>query len=219
MLSKEQHAWTKNFVKMDFEAPHGARSGPKEVMGDECDITHGVILDPADFVVCATHGHVIDTSTPECVIVAKSLEEWKKTREKHQTGQAGHAHGNTHAHADTHKPPKETMGPDCDITHGVILDPADFVVCATHGHVIDTSTPECVIVAKSLEEWKAKGHKGKSHQAVFPDLGPMLPDCKIVHGKVHGPKHHVLCHTHGHVLDDDKKIIIALSIDDYNKVH
>ncbi len=46
-------------------------------------------------------------------------------------------------------------------------------------------------------------------------LGPMLPDCKIVHGRVPGPRHHVLCTTHGHVVDDQKRIIIAGTLAEY----
>lgn len=44
---------------------------------------------------------------------------------------------------------------------------------------------------------------------------PMLPDCKIVIGKVPGPVNHVLCGTHGHVVDTASKMIIAHSIDEY----
>src|SRR4051812_1614485 len=46
---------------------------------------------------------------------------------------------------------------------------------------------------------------------------PMLPDCKIVKGKVPGPANHVLCATHGHVVDTDTKMIIALNLEDYKK--
>lgn len=48
---------------------------------------------------------------------------------------------------------------------------------------------------------------------------PMLPDCKIVHGKVPGPRNHVLCEKHGHVCDTDAKMIIAHSVDEYRKSH
>ncbi len=48
---------------------------------------------------------------------------------------------------------------------------------------------------------------------------PMLPDCKIVHGKVPGPKNHLLCEKHGHVVDIDQKMIIAQSVADYCKSH
>ncbi len=43
----------------------------------------------------------------------------------------------------------------------------------------------------------------------------MLPDCKPVKGKVQGPPQHLLCATHGHVLDIKEKKIIAISLDQY----
>jgi hypothetical protein len=43
----------------------------------------------------------------------------------------------------------------------------------------------------------------------------MLPDCKPVKGKVPGPAQHLLCATHGHVLDIKEKKIIAISLDQY----
>jgi hypothetical protein len=46
---------------------------------------------------------------------------------------------------------------------------------------------------------------------------PMKPDCVVVHGKVPGPKDHVLCGKHGHVLDTTKKMIIAKTVDEYKK--
>jgi hypothetical protein len=44
---------------------------------------------------------------------------------------------------------------------------------------------------------------------------PMAPDCEIVHGKVPGPKNHVLCKTHGHIVDTAAKMVIAHSLDEY----
>ncbi|MGD0431229.1 MAG: hypothetical protein ABSA58_09065, partial [Acetobacteraceae bacterium] len=41
----------------------------------------------------------------------------------------------------------------------------------------------------------------------------MLPDCKPVKGKVPGPAEHLLCATHGHVLDIKEKKIIAISLE------
>jgi hypothetical protein len=43
----------------------------------------------------------------------------------------------------------------------------------------------------------------------------MLPDCKPVKGKVPGPAEHLLCATHGHVLDIKEKKIIAISLEQY----
>ncbi|HUC66699.1 MAG TPA: hypothetical protein VMA53_14770 [Stellaceae bacterium] len=45
--------------------------------------------------------------------------------------------------------------------------------------------------------------------------GPMLPDCKPIKGKVPGPAEHLLCETHGHVLDVKAKKIIATTLDQY----
>jgi hypothetical protein len=39
----------------------------------------------------------------------------------------------------------------------------------------------------------------------------------VVHGKVPGPAHHLLCKTHGHVLDIKAKTIIAENLDDYKQ--
>jgi len=46
---------------------------------------------------------------------------------------------------------------------------------------------------------------------------PMEADCKPEHGKVPGPKNHLHCATHGHVLDTDAKQIIAASVAAYVK--
>ncbi len=45
--------------------------------------------------------------------------------------------------------------------------------------------------------------------------GPMAADCKPVRGQVLGPAEHVLCGTHGHILDVKAKQIIAASLADY----
>ena len=44
---------------------------------------------------------------------------------------------------------------------------------------------------------------------------PMLADCRPLRGQVPGPANHVLCATHGHVLDIDAKQVIAPSLADY----
>jgi hypothetical protein len=44
---------------------------------------------------------------------------------------------------------------------------------------------------------------------------PMAPDCEVVHGKVPGPKNHVLCKTHGHVVDSLTQMVIAHSVEEY----
>jgi hypothetical protein len=45
----------------------------------------------------------------------------------------------------------------------------------------------------------------------------MLPDCAAEKGKLQGPANHLLCSTHGHVLDIKAKKVIAYSPADYRK--
>jgi RNase P/RNase MRP subunit p29 len=103
----------------------------------------------------------------------------------------------------------EPMKPDCVVVHGKVPGPKDHVLCGKHGHVLDTTKK--VIIAKNLEEYK------KLHQPQKMHPEPMKPDCVAVHGKVPGPKDHVLCGKHGHVLDTTKKMIIAKTVDEYKK--
>src|ERR1700681_1894755 len=48
-----------------------------------------------------------------------------------------------------------------------------------------------------------------------PPGSAMLPDRKPVKGKVPGPAQHLLCGTHGHILDIKEKKIIAISLEQY----
>jgi hypothetical protein len=48
--------------------------------------------------------------------------------------------------------------------------------------------------------------------------GPIAPDCRPVHGFVSGPAEHLLCQTHGHVLDVRAGQIIAGSLDEYRQL-
>jgi hypothetical protein len=63
---------------------------------------------------------------------------------------------------------------------------------------------------------------GQTAQPVTAALPPaggsadaMSPNCKPVRGKVKGPEHHLLCATHGHVLDMKAKKVIAKDLEDY----
>jgi outer membrane protein OmpA-like peptidoglycan-associated protein len=47
---------------------------------------------------------------------------------------------------------------------------------------------------------------------------PMSPDCDIVRGKAPGPPNHVLCGTHGHVLDINTRTVIAHDLDEYKRL-
>ncbi|HUR46938.1 MAG TPA: hypothetical protein VMZ27_13755 [Candidatus Saccharimonadales bacterium] len=63
----------------------------------------------------------------------------------------------------------------------------------------------------------------KAKQRRTPKVGlgvkPMLPDCKIVRGKVPGPANHVLCCTHGHIVDLGTKTIIAANLEHYKQLY
>jgi outer membrane protein OmpA-like peptidoglycan-associated protein len=47
---------------------------------------------------------------------------------------------------------------------------------------------------------------------------PMSPDCEIVRGKIPGPANHVLCGSHGHVLDVNTRTVIAHDIEEYKRM-
>jgi hypothetical protein len=46
---------------------------------------------------------------------------------------------------------------------------------------------------------------------------PMDADCKPVAGKVHGPPNHKLCEFHDHIIDMETKMVIAHSLEEYQK--
>ncbi|MFZ0815956.1 MAG: hypothetical protein WAM78_10580, partial [Candidatus Sulfotelmatobacter sp.] len=47
---------------------------------------------------------------------------------------------------------------------------------------------------------------------------PMALDCESVLGKVPGPPNHVLCGTHGHILDTNSKTVIAHDLEEYKRL-
>jgi hypothetical protein len=59
--------------------------------------------------------------------------------------------------------------------------------------------------------------KALGDQSGKPVPRPMESDCKPEHGYVPGPKNHLLCATHGHVVDTDAGTIIAESVASYVK--
>src|SRR5262249_24393759 len=105
----------------------------------------------------------------------------------------------------------QPMGHDCKVVHGKAPGPKNIVLCGTHGHILDIDKKQ--IIAANVNDLIAR------HPEYGPLPVPMLPDCKVVRGKVPGPKHHVLCGTHGHVLDEEAKQIIAHSIGEYVHTH
>jgi hypothetical protein len=48
--------------------------------------------------------------------------------------------------------------------------------------------------------------------------GPIQSDCKPIHGHVPGPAEHLLCQTHGHILDVNSGQIIAGSLAEYKQL-
>jgi hypothetical protein len=108
-------------------------------------------------------------------------------------------------HADLPQP----MLPDCKVVKGAIPGPDNFKLCSMHGHILDTAANE--IVANNLKEFLAQHPE---YQKLPMD---MLEDCAAERGKLKGPAHHVLCSTHGHVLDIKAKKVIAYSTADYRK--
>jgi hypothetical protein len=103
----------------------------------------------------------------------------------------------------------QPMLPDCKAVKGAIPGPDNFVLCSMHGHILDTATKQ--IVANNLKEFLAQ----KPEYGKLPM--DMLADCAPERGKLQGPAHHVLCSTHGHVLDTKAKKVIAYSAADYRK--
>jgi hypothetical protein len=59
--------------------------------------------------------------------------------------------------------------------------------------------------------------KALGDQSGKPVPRPLEADCKPEHGYVPGPKNHLLCATHGHVIDTDQGMIIAESVASYAK--
>ena len=83
---------------------------------------------------------------------------------------------------------------------------------------LDASKTKAEEKTEEYYETEAKGAHGA------PGAGdalprPMQPDCVPVKGKVSGPDHHVLCKTHGHVLNLQSKMIIANSLAEYEALH
>jgi hypothetical protein len=103
----------------------------------------------------------------------------------------------------------QPMLPDCKVVKGAIPGPDNIVLCSMHGHIIDTATKQ--IVANNLKEFLAQ----KPEYGKLPM--DMLPDCVAEKGKLQGPANHLLCSTHGHVLDIKAKKVIAYSPADYRK--
>lgn len=103
------------------------------------------------------------------------------------------------------------MPPDCEILRDVVPGPDNFVLCKLHGHIVDLDTKQ--IVAETLKDFET------DHPEYRPLPMPMLADCSPERDKVPGPANHLLCRTHGHVVDIATKQVIAWSVKDYIRRH
>jgi hypothetical protein len=83
---------------------------------------------------------------------------------------------------------------------------ADWVVNQANTAVDDVKKGADAVKVKALGDQSGK-----------PVPRPMENDCKPEHGYVPGPKNHLLCATHGHVVDTDAGTIIAESVASYVK--
>jgi hypothetical protein len=91
----------------------------------------------------------------------------------------------------------QKIQPDCRPKPGFVDGPKNHVLCATHGHVMDTKAG--IIIAASVKDYDAQHSVPRK----------MDPDCQPIPGKMpKAPKNIVLC-KHGHVLDTAKGEIVA----------
>ncbi len=83
---------------------------------------------------------------------------------------------------------------------------ADWVVTQANTAVDEVKKGTDAVKMKALGDQSGK-----------PVPRPMETDCKPEHGYVPGPKNHLLCATHGHVIDTAAGTIIAESVASYVK--
>jgi hypothetical protein len=73
---------------------------------------------------------------------------------------------------------------------------------------------EAYKIAKATDkDGRRVRHKEEWKQAKLPQ--PMADDCEPARGKLSGPKNFVLCSAHDHVIDLDKKMVVAHDIAEY----
>jgi hypothetical protein len=103
-----------------------------------------------------------------------------------------------------------------DVLAGGLTLSSNGANAAANGATGETTGPANGTTAASGGNATANG-AGATTNGKLPS--PMTPECKVVHGKVPGPKNHLLCTAHNHVVDVDAKMIIAHSLDEYIKAH
>jgi outer membrane protein OmpA-like peptidoglycan-associated protein len=95
---------------------------------------------------------------------------------------------------------------------------------ALQGTASKFSDPQVVInnafeIAENAMFGQAQEKSKLTWKYASPLPQPMGADCKIVRGKIPGaPANHVLCGTHGHIIDTTTRMVIAHNLEEYKKL-
>jgi hypothetical protein len=200
----------------------GNKPAPNNTMQADCKVVRGKVPGPANHVLCGTHGHILDLGSK--TIIAGSLEEYKKTYGK--GGSGGGGGGGSYGGQST-----QPSGPKHGVSSKDAPDYADANLPSLAqrptggyggGQDQDYGGGDQPDQPESPEYEGGEADQPNQPQAGYGKGGrgqPMGQDCKPVRGKCPGPANHVLCGTHGHVLDTAIGMIIANSVDDYVKIY
>lgn len=113
----------------------------------------------------------------------------------------------------------QTAG-DVATTAGDIADDATSGAATVADDAVQTAKDAAAPFEDNPEDHQEPEHAERDRTDPAPSATlprPMQPDCKVVHGKVPGPANHVMCSTHGHILDTTAKQIIAEDLADYQQ--
>jgi len=94
---------------------------------------------------------------------------------------------------------------------------------AIQGLASGSEQPKAIVSkahAMALASMKVQGAEVERlewQKATLPQ--PKAANCELDHGKLRGPANHVLCKTHGHVIDTDFDMVIAHSAEEYRASH
>jgi hypothetical protein len=226
--------------------PTAGKTASGNAMQGDCKVVRGKVPGPANHVLCGTHGHILDLGSK--TIIAGSLEEYKKAYGKGGGGYApnnskgggaygGGGGGGSYGQG-TQPPskPKHGMSSGDDPNYGEYANASGVGMAQrptgySGGQDQDygDQPPQQPTYPEQPESPEYEGG-GEGDYGDQPDQREggygkggrgqqMGQDCKPVHGKCPGPANHVLCSTHGHVLDTASGMIIAESVDDYVKIY
>jgi hypothetical protein len=175
-----------------------AGGGAGQAMQPDCKPVHGKVPGPANHLLCSSHGHVVDVSTK--TVIAASLDDYKKRYPSaggKSTGKSGGASLGGGA-------AKASNAAAAAVAAASGAGQGD---AAYQGGGAAKAANDAAAAVAAAGDGGSSGGSG-SGQA-------MQPDCKPVHGKVPGPANHLLCSTHGHVVDVSSKTILANSLQEY----